>query len=129
MMLLLDTHAFVWLASNLDELSRAARDAIQREADGLFISSVSALEIGILVKRGRLILPVEPGPFVEAALEQHDVREVPIDCRIALASAALPEVHNDPFDRIIIATAHLLNMRIVSKDRTIPAYPQTHVIW
>ena len=63
-MLLLDTHVFVWLASAQKNLSVRAKQAIQQNADELFMSSISALEIAILVKRNRLRLPVGAEEFV-----------------------------------------------------------------
>lgn len=128
-MLLLDTHAFVWLASAQDALPLRAKEAIRGHAGRLYLSSISAVEIGILVKRERLLLPVPPAQFLEKALRQHGVIEVPIDRHIALAAVALPGIHTDPFDRIIIATAHLHRMAILSRDRIMPTYPHTDVIW
>lgn len=128
-MLLLDTHAFVWLASAQKNLSQRARQTILQNADELFISSISALEIAILVKRKRLRLPVEPGEFVERALQQHGIHEIPVDRRVAIASTSLPDIHNDPFDRIILATALLNDMSVLSRDRVIPQYHDVKVIW
>jgi PIN domain nuclease of toxin-antitoxin system len=128
-MLLLDTHALVWLASAQQHLSARARHAIRQNADELHVSSISALEIAILAKRKRLSLPVTPSEFVDRALEQHGIHEVSVDRRIAFASVGLPDIHNDPFDRIIVATAHLNGLQILSKDRVISQYPDVKVIW
>ena len=128
-MLLLDTHAFVWLASDVAQLPTAARETIRREAARLFVSSISALEIGLLVKRGRLDLPLPPDEFVERALAHHGIQEIPVDHHLALASTALPDIHNDPFDRILVATAQARDMRILSKDAQLARYPGTHVVW
>lgn len=128
-MLLLDTHAFVWLASDPAQLSPAAREAIRQEAARLFLSSISALEIGLLIKRGRLVLPLTPSEFIERALAHHGVREVPVDHEIALASTALPDLHNDPFDRILVATAQSRDLRLVSKDTQLARYPGTRLVW
>jgi PIN domain nuclease of toxin-antitoxin system len=128
-MLLLDTHVFVWLASAQKHLSLRAKQAILQNADELYISSISALEIAILVKRNRLRLPVGASEFVERALKQHGIHEIPVDRRVAIASATLPDIHHDPFDRIILATALLNDMSILSKDRVIPQYRDVKVIW
>lgn len=128
-MLLLDTHALVWLASIQKELSTRARRAILQYAGELYVSSISALEIAILVKRDRLSLPVTPAEFMDRALKQHGIHEVPVDRRIAILSAGLPDIHDDPFDRIIIATARLNDMMILSRDKVIPQYPEVRVIW
>jgi PIN domain nuclease of toxin-antitoxin system len=128
-MLLFDTHALVWLASNLKNLSARARHAIQQHSDELYVSSISALEIAILAKRNRLSLPVAVEEFVDRALRQHGIHEVPLDRQIAIASTRLPDIHNDPFDRIIIATAQLNGMSILSRDQIIPQYPEVKVVW
>jgi PIN domain nuclease of toxin-antitoxin system len=124
-MLLLDTHAFVWLTSDVAQLPPVARETIRQEAARLFLSSISALEIGLLVKRGRLDLPLLPAEFIERALTHHGIHEIPMDHEIALASAALPDLHNDPFDWILVATAQARDLRIVSKDTQLARYPGT----
>ena len=128
-MLLFDTHALVWLASTPKNLSARARHAIQQHSDELYVSSISALEIAILAKRNRLSLPVAVEEFVDRALRQHGIHEVPLDRQIAIASTRLPDIHNDPFDRIIIATAKLNGMSILSRDQIIPQYPEVKVVW
>ena len=128
-MLLLDTHAFIWLASDLDKLSDTAKDAIDRDGDSLFISGITGLEIALAAKRQRLILPVEPDVFVHKAMLQHGVRQIPVTVEIGCRAAALPDKHNDPFDRIILATADRHGMTIISKDSLFAKYPDITVIW
>ena len=128
-MLLLDTHVFVWLASDQRQLTPKVRELIRKHAGAVFLSSISALEIAILAKRNRLRLPLPPEAFVERALAQHDIGEIPVTRDIACRSALLPDIHNDPFDRIIIATAKVRNLLIVSKDSRLSSYPETRVAW
>jgi PIN domain nuclease of toxin-antitoxin system len=128
-MLLLDTHAFVWLASDQRHLPPKAKEAIHQHGGSLFLSAISALEIAILVKRNRLALPLPPEAFIDRALAQHGISEIPVTRDIACHSASLPDIHNDPFDRIIVATAGLRKLVIVSKDSTLARYPGTRVVW
>jgi PIN domain nuclease of toxin-antitoxin system len=128
-MLLLDTHTFVWLASDLDQLSGPACEAIEEEAGSLFISGITGLEIGLAAKRKRLDLPVEPAVFLQRAMLQHGIRQVPVTAEIGCQAATLPDLHNDPFDRIIIATAIRHGMRIVSRDRIIAKYSGVITLW
>ena len=128
-MLLLDTHAFVWLASDLRKLPKAARAALREHADALSLSGVSGLEIALAVKRRRLQLPVAPETFMLRALEQHGIEEIPVSAVIGCRAARLPDIHNDPFDRIIIATAQCHGAKILSKDGMIARYPDTDVVW
>ena len=128
-MLLLDTHAFIWLASDTKKLSKLAKKEIQNNADKLFISSISALEIGLLEKRKKLKLPLKADEFIEKALNFHKINEIQINKEIAYTSVCLPDIHNDPFDRIIIATAQHYKMKIISKDYLISTYPKANVVW
>jgi len=63
-MLLMDTHAFVWLASNIRKLPGKVRQAIREEAGALFVSGISGLEMALAAKRGRLDLPTEAPAFI-----------------------------------------------------------------
>ncbi len=128
-MLLLDTHALIWLATDLSQLTDAAKSAIRFHVSELHVSAITALEISLLTKCGKLKWGRRPLSFFEQALKQHGVKEVPIDSGIAWRSAQLPPLHRDPFDRIIIATAQAHGMTILTKDRTIPTYPKTKVVW
>ena len=128
-MILLDTHAMIFLASDQDSLSATARQSILNNADGLYYSSISALEIALLVKRGRLLLPVSPFEFIQKAQNIHGLKQSPVSTEIALASADLPEFHKDPFDRIIIATAMLKNMPVLSMDAKFEKYSNLSVVW
>ena len=128
-MILLDTHILVWMASDPPQLSRAAQEALRKFQGGLLVSAVSAWEIALLYKRGRLLLPVSPEAFVQRAVTRHGLHELPVIARTALAAVALPEIHNDPFDRILIAEALERKCRIVTKDAIIPKYPGVSVVW
>ena len=128
-MLLLDTHALIWLATDLSQLPDTAKSAIRFHAAELHVSAITALEISLLTKGGKLKWGKKPLSFFERALKHHGVKEVPIDSEISWQSAQLPPIHRDPFDRIIIATAQAHGMTILTKDRTIPTYPKTKVVW
>ena len=128
-MLLLDTHALVWLASDQEQLSGRGKALIRDSAGRLFMSAISSLEIAILVKRSRLQLPLPPERFVVECLRHHGITEIPVDSTVAMAAAALPDIHNDPFDRILAATALIHRLELLSKDTVLPRYPGLHVAW
>ncbi len=128
-MLLLDTHVLVWLATDLTKLSSCVKLDLRAHSDHLYISSISALEIGLLHNRKRIELKGNPATFIETALQQHGLQEIPVNHEVAWASARLKEIHSDPFDRILIATAKLYEMKLVTKDRIIPTYPGVKTIW
>jgi len=128
-MILLDTHALVWLASAPDRLSDAARSSIRANPASLHLSVVSAWEISLLVKRGRLTLPLPPEEFLTAAIAHHGLIELPLNRRIAQYSVSLPDLHHDPFDRILIAECLTRELSLISCDTVIPRYPGIHVVW
>jgi PIN domain nuclease of toxin-antitoxin system len=128
-MMLLDTHVLVWLASEPKRLSAAAREAISSHADALYLSAVSAWEISLLVRNGRLTLPMEPEAYVAHAVRRLALIELPVTRETAQASVALPAIHNDPFDRVLIAECGLSRLSLISADKTIAKYPGLHVIW
>ena len=128
-MLLLDTHALVWLATDLSQLTDTAKSAIRFHSTELHVSAISALEISLLTKCGKLKWGRNPLSRFERALEHHCVNKVPVDCKIAWKSGQLPQINRDPFDRIIIATAQVHGMTILTKNRTIPTYPKIKAVW
>lgn len=128
-MLLLDTHALIWLATDLDQLTENAKSAIRLHASELYVSSITALEISLLTHCGKLDWGTRPLARFEKALKHHHVQEVPVSAEIAWKSGQLEQIHRDPFDRIIIATAQVHGMTILTKDRTIPTYPKVKVVW
>jgi PIN domain nuclease of toxin-antitoxin system len=78
-MLLLDTHALVWLASDREQLTENGQAAIRRSAGRLFMSAISSLEIALLVKRNRLELPLPPEQFLAGWLRHHGITEISVD--------------------------------------------------
>ena len=128
-MILLDTHTFVWLVSDPEQLSPAAQSAIRAHPASLHISVVSAWEISLLVKRGRLTLPLPPDEYFTRAIAHHGLIELPLTRKVAQASVSLPDIHNDPFDRILIAECNARGLSLISRDTVIPRYPGLHVIW
>jgi PIN domain nuclease of toxin-antitoxin system len=125
--LLLDTCALIWLAITPGQLSPVARVRIDEEP--LFVSAISAWEIGLKVSIGKLTLPDPPEVWYPAVLAHHGVRELPLTGRLSLAATALPRLHNDPADRFIIATAAHDGLAIVTPDYHIRQYPQATVVW
>ena len=119
--LLVDTCAIIWLATGDRKLSQFARDAM-RDAELLCFSSISIWEIARLVKAGDLEIPVTSARLADMLVERYDMKELPINNSIALRSSALPEIHKDPADRFIIATALLNEFTVVTGDRRFAEY-------
>jgi len=127
--LLLDTCALLWLAAGGESLSVSARDAIADPDARLFVSAITAFELGVKHRRGALKLPMPPLAWYERAIDYHQVQEIPIDGRIAASSTELPRLHADPCDRIIVATAQRDGLTILTPDPLIRSYPKTHSLW
>jgi PIN domain nuclease of toxin-antitoxin system len=127
--LLLDTCSLLWLVSQQTSLSLAAKNAIMKNSDSLFISAISVFEIGIKYKKGLLIFPMSIESWLQQVMELHGITVLSIDHEIALQATQLPELHRDPADRIIIATAINQQLSIITPDQHIRAYTQVNTIW
>ncbi len=129
MKLLLDTCALLWLAESPATLSATARAAVSAHPDELFVSAISALEIGIKHRKGRLDLGMDPVDWWRLATTHHGLTVVSVSDEIALTSTALPPLHADPSDRLIVATAAIIQASIVTIDPLIKQYPNTKIVW
>ncbi|RAP61719.1 twitching motility protein PilT [Achromobacter sp. HZ01] len=131
-MIVLDTHVLIWWAAGDPQLSRAARDAIEAEAqDGeILVSAISAWEVAMLAKAGRLALTMEAEAWLDTVAQVRAIRFVPVDVGISIQSVYLPgEFHKDPADRIIVATARRHSAPLISADMKIRGYPHVQTIW
>ena len=131
-MIVLDTHAWIWWVSSPTLLSEASKHIIDEAVTerNIFISSISAWEVAILVSRGRLKLTMSASDWVAASEALPFVDFVPVSNSIALKSVQLPgALHNDPADRIIIATAVSLGAVLVTKDEKIRNYSHVKTAW
>jgi PIN domain nuclease of toxin-antitoxin system len=120
----LDTCAVLWTASG-ERMSERSRQAIDMAAprDGVFVSPVSAWEIGTLVRAGRVALSMPPEAWFDAMLALPGMMLAPMSPPILIASAFLPgSPPDDPADRIIVATARAENLLIVTRDRKLLCY-------
>ena len=128
-MYLLDTCTLIWLVSNQDALTNNVKKTLRINAGNLYISSISAFEIAIKTVKGKIELPLSPDEWFKEAVKHHGIQEVPINSDIACRSVLLPRLHNDPCDRIIMATAILEDMVIITKDEIFSEYPDINVLW
>jgi PIN domain nuclease of toxin-antitoxin system len=131
-MIVLDTHAWVWWVSNPEILSDAARqvidDAVRR--NGLYISTISAWEVAMLVEKGRLALALDVRDWISRSEALPFLTFVPLSTAIAVESVRLPGFpHADPADRIIVATALSLGARLVTKDEKLLQYGPARSLW
>lgn len=128
-MLLLDTCTLLWLASDQNKLSKSAVSALKENNGTIFVSAMSALEIGIKHRKKRLKLPLSPTEWYKKAIDWHGLTELPITGAIALKSTLLPPIHDDPIDRMIISTAQAHQLSLLTPDKHIQKYPHLTIIW
>ncbi|MCV3766151.1 type II toxin-antitoxin system VapC family toxin [Rhizobium sp. TRM95796] len=126
-MILLDTHVLVWGVEESDRLGPLARAAIDRElsAAAVKISAITPWEIAMLAERGRLLLRQELFVWLSAVQGLDGLELVALTPEIALESVRLPGTfHADPADRIIVASARVLDATLMTADRAILSYAQ-----
>ena len=106
-------------------LSSAAGELLRKsEADGIGVSAISCWEVAKLVERQRLTLPCPVEDWLQQALGYPGVRLLELSPRISVESTQLPgDFHRDPADQIIVATARVFDIPLVTVDSRIPAYP------
>jgi PIN domain nuclease of toxin-antitoxin system len=126
---LIDAHVLLWWASSGgSKLSAVARRLIEDGGTTVLVSAAALYEIAIKTRIGRLELPAEPEVYLPQLLRRHAFAVLPVDEAHALRAGALPLIHRDPWDRLLIAQAQMENMPIVTADPAIGQY-DVDVIW
>jgi PIN domain nuclease of toxin-antitoxin system len=125
---LLDTHTFIWWNNEPERLSERVHSLISDEGVEVFFSAVSAWEISVKYGKGRLQLPVPPVEFVLTRVYREGFQALPIDINHAVNVGRLPPIHNDPFDRLLVAQSQLQGFPILTSDANIARY-DVEVIW
>jgi PIN domain nuclease of toxin-antitoxin system len=120
--LLLDTHCWLWMGLDPDQLGPKTRALIANLDNEIILSSASAWEIAIKSARGKLQLPLDPAAYVRSRVRTSGTTLLPIALEHALGVVALPDIHRDPFDRLLIAQAQIEGYTIVTRDGEIPKY-------
>jgi PIN domain nuclease of toxin-antitoxin system len=122
MRLLLDTNVFLRMMTEEKLLSPAAKAAIADPNNEVWVSSVSAWEIGIKIAIGRIHLLDPLDFFMSDGLHKARATELPIRIAHAIQVASMPLHHRDPFDRLLLAQAQIESLTIVTSDREFRAY-------
>lgn len=122
MKLLLDTHLLLWAAGQPSRLPRRARALIEDPENELFFSAASLWEIAIKRGLGRQDFQVD-ARLLRRGLLDNGYGELPITSEHAVNTEHLPELHKDPFDRILIAQASVEGITLLTDDRRVAAYP------
>jgi PIN domain nuclease of toxin-antitoxin system len=126
--LLLDTHAAIWLAEGQLSEDVFAQVVFAGLADGVFVSPVSAWEVGLLARPRAdgcpaVLFKPDPQAWFARLLSQPIIREAPLTAKAAIDSSALPgSFHSDPADRLLVATARNMNIALLTRDERILDY-------
>lgn len=123
-MIVLDSHVwFWWINLEHHRLTPHLLEEIMK-ADRVGVSPVSCFELALAHRRGRLTVPFPPAEWFPRALAGSGVELLPLTPDIAVRAVGLSDIHRDPFDRIIIATALELDGRLASVDGHFDSYPE-----
>jgi PIN domain nuclease of toxin-antitoxin system len=125
---LLDTHTFLWWNTDDPKLSAQAREFIADSSNEIYLSAASAWEMAIKYSKGRLVLPVEPDHYVADRMAHYRFLPLPVQLSHALQVTHLPAIHQDPFDRLLIAQAQIEGLPLLTGDEEIARY-KVNCIW
>jgi PIN domain nuclease of toxin-antitoxin system len=123
MKLLLDTHAFLWWDAKDARLAESFRSAIASPRNEVFVSAATVWEIAIKRASGKLIF-MQP---VGKSIEEYGFSSIPITVEHAEWAGGLPQLHRDPFDRLLVAQAQLEGLVLVTIDEQILRYQVAHL--
>lgn len=125
---LLDTHALLWMVSESEKLTRPARTAIADGSNELFFSIAGYWEIGIKQSLGKLSLAHGWQEALPKEMTRNGISFLPVEPVHIHGVAALPWIHRDPFDRLMVAQARIESMAIISRDSQLSGYG-VPIIW
>ncbi len=131
-MIIIDTHVWLWLLHEPNQLSDAARAQIEIEEpqNGILVSAISVWEIAVKSSLGKLALPLPIDDWYALAKSHSGIVFEPLNPADAISSTQLPgDFHKDPADRIIVAMAIRYNVPLVTCDNNILKYPYVKTIW
>jgi len=129
MTVLLDTHALLWYASDSYKLTALAKQRIE-EADWVYVSAMSAWEIGMLVSKDRLSLRFPVNQWIELSYQLPKLRWVSVTPEIGVLATNLPgHFHGDPADRLIVASALAYGSALITADQKIHTYMHIESVW
>lgn len=121
LVLLLDTHCWLWLKAEPERLPSPLRRRLQRDPAKLVLSAACVIEIAVKYASGRLSLLDPPSSLIDALLED-GVGTLDVTRAHALRLVTLPQHHRDPFDRLLIAQAQVEGFTLVTADPQILGY-------
>jgi len=128
MKLLLDTHIWFWSVVTPERLAGRLSRVINDAHNELWISPISTWEIVLLHEKGRLKLTDGPESWVQKAMSLAPLHEAPLTNEIALATRSIGLPHRDPADRLLLATALIHGLTLVTADRNLGRSKQVPIL-
>jgi PIN domain nuclease of toxin-antitoxin system len=125
---LLDTHTFLWWNLDAPKLSKTVREIIGDGQNEIFFSAASAWEIAIKYGKGRLTLPDPPDIYIPKRLTNYRFTALPVLLSHSLQVYTLSDIHQDPFDRLLVVQSQMEQLPILTMDTNIVQYNIT-TIW
>jgi len=125
---LLDTHAFLWFVTADNRLSQKAKSIISDRKNDVYFSAASAWELSIKIRLGRLTLEEDLEAFIVNQLAENSFHALSVTIIHSIYTSKLPDIHKDPFDRMIIAQSQVDDMSLISRDKNIKKY-KVPVVW
>lgn len=127
MKFLLDTHIFLWYITADSRLSTLFLNAIREPKNDVYLSVVSLWEIIIKYDLGKLPLPQSPENYIPNERRRHQIKSLSMHENAVRELIKLPNLHRDPFDRILICQAIANNMTIITVDNQIQNYQVSYL--
>lgn len=128
MRILLDTCTLIWLATEPNKVTPAARKLFEDPDNDVFLSVVSCWEIAVKQAAGKLELPQPASKLIPSYRERYGVSSLSLDEEAALYVPRLPNLHTDPFDRMLICQSIVHALAILTPDELIAQYP-VRTLW
>jgi len=125
---LLDTHTFLWFVIGSPKLSEKADEVISNAENTIYFSAVSGWEIAIKARLGKLELPAAGMGIILEQVQKNDFTVLPVSLQHSVKVFDLPQIHRDPFDRMLISQAIFEELVIITNDKMINNY-EVGTLW
>lgn len=128
MNVLLDSCTFIWLCSSPASLSPAATRVIEEAETQLWLSIASAWEISLKVRSGKIVLPEKLWSWMTGRLAYWQIELLDVNLEAVCRSSELPDIHKDPFDRLLVAQSIIHQLAILTPDPLVQRHP-AKTVW
>ncbi len=130
MNVLLDTCAVIWAVSEPESLSQTARDVLGAGDTSVFVSPITCAELACLQERSRIAINGHWRTWFNRCLSANNWQVLDITVPVVQEAYSLPETfHRDPADRLLVGTARLHDLVLITADARILTYPHVKTLW